>query len=277
MWTWSFDDLVDSEEESPQYTYESSPLGGPDEYPPYWVRENYWVAEGCPVNQTIKESAESILEPLNADHIAQAGIVCMPNEGFTNPGVWADRFATYHGFGEADGDPREDNGMLWLILYGENSIEVHYAIGDGLPAITAISLGSIVRDAEQATSVSQAVEIISIEFDQVAREKYQPLNPVEPSFGGQIEKSSEIEISWVKLILTGYILLQPFAFLMAAAGLVSLFDSIFWPLKLGLLFLESSSSGSFSASGGSFSSRDSSSSGGSHKSLGGGGGIHRSN
>jgi hypothetical protein len=74
---------------------------------------------------------------------------------------------------------------VFLIVVEPNSIDVHYAVGLGLPALTAYELTNINRAAEdtyQSThSMDQALLTLTNEFDKVARNNYAPLTARTPT------------------------------------------------------------------------------------------------
>jgi hypothetical protein len=86
-------------------------------------------------------------------------------------------FLRYMKLGLPTGD-RKDNGFVFLIVVEPNSIDVHYAVGLGLPALTAPELTNINRAAEntyQSThSMDQALLTLADEFNTVARNNYEP-------------------------------------------------------------------------------------------------------
>jgi hypothetical protein len=81
--------------------------------------------------------------------------------------------------GLPDGE-RKDNGFVFLIVVEASSIDVHYGVGLGLPALTAHELTTLDRTAEETYrsthSLDQALLGLVQGFDQLARSKYAPLN-----------------------------------------------------------------------------------------------------
>jgi hypothetical protein len=73
---------------------------------------------------------------------------------------------------------RKDNGFVFLIVVEPTRIDVHYAVGLGLPALTAPELTNINRAAEdtyQSThSMDQALLTLANTFNTVARNNYEP-------------------------------------------------------------------------------------------------------
>jgi len=74
---------------------------------------------------------------------------------------------------------RKDNGFVFLIVVEPSSIDVHYGVGLGLPALTASDLTTLNRAAEDAYqsshSMDQALLTLVQGFDTVARSKYAAL------------------------------------------------------------------------------------------------------
>ena len=270
---------------SPKYTSENSPAGiGPD-YPDYWINEDYWVAEGCPVSRAVKESAEKILAPLDADNIAKVAVVCMPDKGFVNPGIWADRFGTFYKIGLANG-PRKNNGMVWLLIYNERKEleSIHYAIGDGLPFTTAGELGPVMHNAQQDKDLGSAILALSSGFDSVARADYEPWDSRKPEYGGPIDSEDDSGSSSFLLVVLclGFLaflgavtivtepLLGVATFVLGSSATLNLMA---WPLYVIYYVLQivaydsGKSGGAVGRIGGKL---------GSGKSAGGGGSFHRS-
>ncbi len=282
-----------AKEAEQQYTPLSDPAGlGPD-FPEVFVKEDYLVYENCPVSTSTKKEADKTLAYLWSDHIAETFVLCMKStDGIVNPGVWADHFIEHEGIGLAEG-PRKWNGFVWLVIYDPNDtskVSIHYAIGDGLPAITAGELGPIMRSAEALASdngIDAAVISLAEGFNEVARSDYQPYEPEEVYFGGKVDSEDANNAALVKFILklivayflfTGLaaVLSEPFIglWLLFSASDAAIYATT-WPfrwlwvtLEFVLRLLASGSSGSSSSS--------SSSRGSSGRSFSGGGSSHRS-
>jgi hypothetical protein len=94
-------------------------------------------------------------------------------------------FLRYMRLGLPTGE-RKDNGFVFLIVIEPDDIDVHYAVGLGLPALTAYELTSINRAVESTYesthNMDQVLLTLADEFDRVARENYSPLvNPQQPT------------------------------------------------------------------------------------------------
>ena len=93
-------------------------------------------------------------------------------------------FLRYMKLGLPTGE-RKDNGFVFLIVVEPDSIDVHYAVGLGLPALTAPELTNINRAVEatyQSThSMDQALVTLADEFNTVARNNYGPATSSAPT------------------------------------------------------------------------------------------------
>jgi hypothetical protein len=85
-------------------------------------------------------------------------------------------FLRYMKLGQPTG-PHKDNGFVFLIVTDEDQIDVHYAVGLGLPALTAPELTSINRAVESTYesthSLNEALLTLAREFNMVARANYE--------------------------------------------------------------------------------------------------------
>lgn len=119
-----------------------------------------------------------ILDELNDDSIAQTMILIKPQDEVGIATNCAVHFLRYMQLGLPTGE-RRDNGFVFLIVVEPESIDVHYAVGLGLPALTARELTNINRAAEAAYesthSMDEAILTLVREFDLVARENYEPI------------------------------------------------------------------------------------------------------
>lgn len=179
----------------PQYTVDNAPLEGQPNYPvPVSKRIDYWVVN-CPVSGSTTQEVDHVLENLNADHIAQTVILCMPTT-VPEPTSYVMRFLRYMELGLPDGE-RKNNGLVILVLQDGDKLDVHYGVGFGLPALTAQGLSPINRLGEEAYAESknmdQAILAIAHGLDAYARSEYDPLDPVAPSYGSAPEKSSDVD------------------------------------------------------------------------------------
>ena len=121
---------------------------------------------------------DRVLDRLNDDAIAQTMILILPQDQVGIRTNCAVHFLRYMKLGLPSGE-RKDNGFVFLIVVEPDDIDVHYAVGLGLPALTAPELTNINRAAEdtyQSTqSMDQALTTLVSEFNIVARTNYDPL------------------------------------------------------------------------------------------------------
>jgi len=140
---------------------------------PHWTLgwENY-------ASERTVDEVDAILDELNEDVIAQTMILVLPQGQVGIRTNCAVHFLRYMKLGLPSGE-RKDNGFVFLIVVESNDIDVHYAVGLGLPALTAYELTSINRAVETSYetthSMDQALLTLAKEFDRVARENYSPL------------------------------------------------------------------------------------------------------
>jgi hypothetical protein len=144
----------------------------------YSLQQPHWTVDWEPYLsvETVNE-IDAVLDQLNNDNIAQTMIL------FKTTGEVGDRvncvvhFLRYMKLGQSEGG-RKDNGFAFLIVVEDGSIDVHYGVGLGLPALTAQGLTPLNRLAEstfQSTgSMDKALLALVHEFDTYARSKYQP-------------------------------------------------------------------------------------------------------
>jgi hypothetical protein len=133
--------------------------------------------------QTVTE-VDSILDQLNADSIAQTMILFLPQDQVGIRVNCAVHFLRYMQLGLPTGE-RKDNGFAFLIVVEPSKIDVHYAVGLGLPALTASELTPINRAAEEAyassKSMDEALLTMVRNFDTVSRSNYAPLAVTAPT------------------------------------------------------------------------------------------------
>jgi hypothetical protein len=150
-----------------------------DQLQPHWTVG--W--EGHASERAVSE-VDWILDELNADSIAQTMILIMPQDEVGIRTNCAVHFLRYMQLGLPSGE-RRDNGFVFLIVQEDDEIDVHYAVGVGLPALTAYELTSLNRAAEDAyestKSMDQALLTLVEEYDKVARSNYVPLTSPEPT------------------------------------------------------------------------------------------------
>jgi hypothetical protein len=146
---------------------------------PHWTVD--W--ESYASEQTVNR-VDKIFDQLNDDAIAQTMILILPQDQVGIRPNCAVHFLRYMKLGLPTGE-RKDNGFVFLIVVEPNSIDVHYAVGLGLPALTAPELTNINRAAEdtyQSThSMDQTLLRLANEFNTVARNNYDPLTSPPPT------------------------------------------------------------------------------------------------
>lgn len=120
---------------------------------------------------------DRVFDRLDDDAIAQTMILILPQDQVSIRTNCAVHFLRYMKLGLPTGD-RRDNGFVFLIVVEPDDIDVHYAVGLGLPALTAPELTNInraVEDTYQSThSIDQALLTLANEFNTVARDNYEP-------------------------------------------------------------------------------------------------------
>jgi len=164
-------------------TLSDAPLCGngsaPDYDLTYDFQQPHWTVgwEGYTSERTVDE-VDTVLDRLNEDAIAQTMILIQPQEQDGTRTNCAVHFLRYMQIGLLTGE-RKDNGFVFLIVVEPESIDVHYAVGLGLPALTAPELTNINRAAEAAYqsthSMDEALLTLVQAFDTVARDNYAPL------------------------------------------------------------------------------------------------------
>ena len=99
--------------------------------------QEHWTVgwQGYASEQAVAQ-VDEILDRLNGDVIAQTMILILPQEQVGNRVNCAVHFLRYMQLGRPDG-ARKDNGFVFLIVVEPTSIDVHYGVGLGLPALTA--------------------------------------------------------------------------------------------------------------------------------------------
>ena len=144
----------------------------------YPLQQPHWTVgwEGYVSEQAV-DQVDRVFDQLNEDAIAQPMILILPQDQVGLRPNCAVHFLRYMELGLPTGS-RKDNGFVFLIVVEPNSIDVHYAVGLGLPALTAPELTNINRAAEntyQSThSMDQALLTLADEFNTVARNNYEP-------------------------------------------------------------------------------------------------------
>jgi hypothetical protein len=163
-------------------TPSAEPLCGNGSAPDYGftydLLQPHWTVgwEGYASEQAII-NVDRVLDQLNEDAIAQTMILILPQNRVGIRPNCAVHFLRYMELGLPTGN-RKDNGFVFLIVVEPDSIDVHYAVGLGLPALTAYELTNINRAAEntyQSThSMDEALLTLADEFNTVARNNYEP-------------------------------------------------------------------------------------------------------
>lgn len=178
-----------------------------DRLQPHWT-----VGWELYASQQAVNRVDRVFDRLNEDAIAQTMILILPQEQVGIPTNCAVHFLRYMKLGLPDGE-RRDNGFVFLIVVGPESIDVHYAVGLGLPALTAPELTNINRAVEskyQATrSIDEALLTLVTEFNLVARNNYEPA----PSAAGTPEVVDQPAGAAAFLVLCSQVCVGLFLFL----------------------------------------------------------------
>ena len=144
----------------------------------YDLQQPHWTVgwENYASEQAV-DQVDRVLDRLNEDAIAQTMILILPQDQVGVRTNCAVHFLRYMQLGLPTGS-RKDNGFVFLIVVGPDSIDVHYAVGLGLPALTAQELTPINRAAEKAYqsthSMDETLLTLTDEFNRVARNNYGP-------------------------------------------------------------------------------------------------------
>lgn len=179
----------------------------------YDLQQPHWTVgwENYASEQTVNR-VDGVLDRLNEDAIAQTMILILPQDQVGIRTNCAVHFLRYMQLGLPTGN-HKDNGFVFLIVVGPDSIDVHYAVGLGLPALTAQELTPINRAAEKAYqsthSMDEALLTLVDEFDTVARSNYEP----EPSAARTPEPVNQPAGPAATLALCGQFCLSIFVFL----------------------------------------------------------------
>lgn len=157
----------------------------------YDLMQPHWTVgwQGSASERTV-DQVDRVLDDLDADSIAQTMILILPQDEVGIRTNCAVHFLRYMKLGLPTGE-RKDNGFVFLIVKQDDDIDVHYAVGLGLPALTARELTNINRLAEDAydstKSMDQTLLALVDEFDNVARENYGPLSSSQSPFNNSEE------------------------------------------------------------------------------------------
>ena len=153
--------------------------GSPPDYGfTYDLLQPHWTVgwEDYTTEQAVNR-VDRVLDRLNDEAIAQTMILILPQDQVSIRTNCAVHFLRYMELGLPTGN-RRDNGFVFLIVVEPDDIDVHYAVGLGLPALTAPELTNInraVEDTYQSThNMDQALLTLANEFNTVARDNYEP-------------------------------------------------------------------------------------------------------
>ena len=193
------------------------------------LQEHWTVNWGRYVSLSTVMEVDEVLDRLNADSIAQTMILFQEPDEVGIRVNCAVHFLRYMRLGLPAGE-RKDNGFAFLIVVEPDSIDIHYGVGLGLPALTAPELTGINRSAEAAYdatgSMDKALLTLVREFDAVTRSNYAPLvyptpTPVpidySPSPLGAVSPVLLCGLLCLALIIVGFVLYVFFQF--ARAGM----------------------------------------------------------
>ena len=179
----------------------------------YDLLQPHWTVgwEDYTTEQAVNR-VDRVFDRLDEDAIAQTMILFLPQDQVGIRTNCAVHFLRYMELGLPTGN-RKDNGFVFLIVVEPESIDVHYAVGLGLPALTARELTNInraVEDTYQSThSMDQALLTLANEFNMVARSNYEP----EPVSGVPPEVDDQPVGSAAAVALCGQLCLGIFLFL----------------------------------------------------------------
>lgn len=144
----------------------------------YDLLQPHWTVgwENHATEQAVNR-VDRVLDRLDEDAIAQTMILILPQDQVGIRTNCAVHFLRYMELGLPTGN-RKDNGFVFLIVVEPDDIDVHYAVGLGLPALTAPELTNINRAVENtyqtSHSMDQALLTLANEFNKVARSNYEP-------------------------------------------------------------------------------------------------------
>ena len=155
----------------------------------YDLLQPHWTVGGeGKVSQSTLRQVDNIFDRLDNQSIVQPMVLILPADQVGVRTNCAAHFLRYMKLGLPSG-PHKDNGFVFLIVTEPDRIDVHYAVGLGLPALTAAELTSINRAAESTYestgSLDQALLTLAEEFNNLARNDYGietvPLHPTQAS------------------------------------------------------------------------------------------------
>ena len=163
-------------------TVSAAPLCGDGSAPDYGfsyarLQPHWTVGWEAYASEQAVDRVDRVLDQLDQDAIAQTMILILPADQVGIRPNCAVHFLRYMKLGLPTGE-RKDNGFVFLIVVEPDRIDVHYAVGLGLPALTAPELTNINRAVEavyQSThSMDQALLTLANQFNIVARNNYEP-------------------------------------------------------------------------------------------------------
>ena len=172
-----------------------SPLCGDGSAPDYGfsyeMQQAHWTVDWQDyASEQAVTDVDVILDQLDSDSIVQTMILIKPQAEVGNRVNCAVHFLRYMQLGQPTGE-RTATGFVFLIVVEPDRIDVHYAVGLGLPALTASELTTLNRTAEAAFqsshSLDQALLALVQGFDSVARSKYAPLVSAEETLAPDVE------------------------------------------------------------------------------------------
>lgn len=144
-----------------------------------YLQEHWTVGNGL-VSEEAMVEVDVILDELNYDQLAQTMILVLPEDQVGIPTNCAVHFLRYMQLGEPGG-PHKDNGFAFVFVVGADKIDVHYAVGLGLPALTAQNLTPLNRLAEETYRQTGSIDTALIEmitaYDLYVRQVYEVTPP----------------------------------------------------------------------------------------------------
>jgi hypothetical protein len=163
----------------------------------YDLQQYHWTVDGERyLQQATIDELDTIFDRLVDEQVVETMILFKPAEQVGNRVNCAVHFLRYMQLGQPNGQ-RKDNGFVFLFVVEKNSIDVHYGVGLGLPALTAHKLTELNRMAEEiyadTGSLDKAVLTMAYSFANYAREQYPPVLVQTPvSAGNSIDFPAQI-------------------------------------------------------------------------------------
>ena len=197
--------------------FQSEPLCGDGSPPDYGfsydrLQPHWTVGWEDYASEFAVSRVDRVFDQLDEDAIAQTMILILPADRVGIRTNCAVHFLRYMKLGLPTGE-RKDNGFVFLIVVEPDRIDVHYAVGLGLPALTAPELTNINRAVEnsyQSThSMDEALLTLADEFNTVARDNYEP----EPAAASTPEPFPQPTGPAAAIALCGQLCLGVFVFL----------------------------------------------------------------